>query len=181
MLVTAGVGLGTIPTCFDTVPISITFVSTLVPEGFRWDNQCFKTNLNNENLSFLDIGISAMKDDSYFQHSVGSEAFHWSARNIHGSGTDLCGTPFNRAKKCFPQKKKKTRALLLDVEEAVQQVSLKEPQVRYFHRKQAESPGVKRRFQICVFVTDLRTEAEQKSHFRIQLSFHLQTLAASRL
>lgn len=39
----------------------------------------------------------------------------------------------------------------------------------------------KRRFQIRVFVTDLRTEAEQKSHFRIQLSFHLHTLAASRL
>lgn len=28
---------------FDTVPIS-----TLVPEGFGWDDQCFKTNLNNK-------------------------------------------------------------------------------------------------------------------------------------
>lgn len=43
MLVTAGVGLGANSKCFHTVPIS-----TLVPEGFGWDDQCFKTNLNNK-------------------------------------------------------------------------------------------------------------------------------------
>lgn len=42
--------------------------------------------------------------------------------------------------------------------------------------KQAKSSGIKQRFQICLFMTDLRTGAGRKRRFRIQITSHLQTL-----